>query len=196
PTNECGGGESRAGGRGRGGGFAPTVPSCDAQAGRARQGSSARTRAASHAGAGRPRPLNPPTAMTFAWSGVSGGSSLHLGLILLAGVSLLLLANRIAGGRFIRRGPLSVGRALPFRAVSHLLNYRGPFLERVLILGTSPLAGKLIEEIEAQPRRRSTIVGVVDDGMGFRQPPFLYFLEGREQLGKIVDLVRPHRIIV
>src|SRR5207249_2181000 len=33
-------------------------------------------------------------------------------------------------------------------------------------------------------------------GMGFRQPPFLYFLEGREQLGKIVDLVRPHRIIV
>jgi len=134
--------------------------------------------------------------MTFASSGVSPGSSLHLGLILLAGFSLLLLANRIAGGRFIRRGPLSVGRALPFRAVSHLLNYRGPFLERVLILGTSPLAGKLIEEIEAQPRRRSTIVGVVDDGMGFRQPPFLYFLEGREQLGKIVDLVRPHRIIV
>src|SRR5205823_2579444 len=49
--------------------------------------------------------------MTFASSGVSPGSSLHLGLILLAGFSLLLLANRIAGGRFIRRGPLSVGPA-------------------------------------------------------------------------------------
>src|SRR5437667_12798304 len=127
--------------------------------------------------------------MTFASSGVSPGSSLHLGLILLAGFSLLLLANRIAGGRFIRRGPLSVGRALPFRAVSHLLNYRGPFLERVLILGTSPLAVKLIEEIEAQSWRRSTIVGVVDHGMGVRHRPLLYFLDGREQLGKIVALI-------
>src|SRR5436189_6465674 len=103
--------------------------------------------------------------MTFASSGVSPGSSLHLGLILLAGFCLLLLANRIAGGRFIRRGPLSVGRALPFRTVSHLLNYRGPFLERLLILGTCPLDGKLIEEIEGQPGRRSTIVGLVRDAM-------------------------------
>src|SRR5437879_7628021 len=83
--------------------------------------------------------------MTFASSGVSPGSSLHLGLILLAGFSLLLLANRIAGGRFIRRGPLD--------AVSHVLNHRRPFLERVLILGTSPLASKLIEEIGAQAHR-------------------------------------------
>src|SRR5438552_5772156 len=107
--------------------------------------------------------------MTFASSGVSPGSSLHLGLILLAGFSLLLLANRIAGGRFIRRAPLSVGRALPFRAVSHLLNYRGPFLDRALILGTSPLPGKLLEEFEAQPRRRSTIPGGVGHRMGFSQ---------------------------
>src|SRR2546429_9638083 len=90
--------------------------------------------------------------MTFASSGVSPGSSLHLGLILLAGFSLLLLANRIAGGRFIRRGPLD--------AVSHVVNHRRPFLERVLILGTSPLASKLIEEIGAQAHPRFTIVGV------------------------------------
>jgi len=135
--------------------------------------------------------------MTFAWSGVSPGSSVHLGLILLAGFSLLLLANRIAGGRFIRRGPLSVGLRLRLRAVSHVLTHRRPSLERVLILGTSPLAGKLIEEIEAQPHRRYVVVGVVDDGTGLREPPFRYFLGGvLEQLGTIVDLVRPHLIIV
>src|SRR2546426_9990405 len=127
--------------------------------------------------------------MTFASSGVSPGSSLHLGLILLAGFSLLLLANRIAGGRFIRRGPLD--------AVSHVLNHRRPFLERVLILGTSPLASKLIEEIGAQAHPRFTIVGVVGDEAGLCELPFLYFPGGPlEQLGKIVDLVRPHRIIV
>jgi len=60
------------------------------------------------------------------------------GLILLAGFFLLLLANRIAGGRFIRRGPLSVGLVLPLRTVSYAVNRRRQFLERVLILGASP----------------------------------------------------------
>ena len=141
--------------------------------------------------------------MIFEWSRVSPGfasplpTSFKLALILLAGFSLLLLASRIAGGRFIRRGRLSVGLVLRLRTVSHVLTRRRPSLERVLILGTSPLAGKLIEEIEAQPHRRYTVVGVVDDGTGLREPPFRYFLGGLlEQLGEIVDLVRPHRIIV
>jgi exopolysaccharide biosynthesis polyprenyl glycosylphosphotransferase len=141
--------------------------------------------------------------MIFEWSRVSPGfapplpTSFKLALILLAGFSLLLLASSIAGGRFIRRGRLSVGLVLRLRTVSHILTRRRPSLERVLILGTSPLAGKLIEEIEAQPHRRYTVVGVVDDGTGLREPPFRYFLGGLlEQLGEIVDLVRPHRIIV
>src|SRR5207245_11276583 len=105
--------------------------------------------------------------MTFASSGVSPGSSLHLGLILLAGFSLLLLANRIAGGRFIRRGPLD--------AVSHVLNHRRPFLVRVLILVTSPLGSKFIEEIGAQAQPRFTIVGVVGAGVGVCELLLLYF---------------------
>src|SRR2546428_9960592 len=135
--------------------------------------------------------------MTFASSGVSPGSSLKLALILLAGFSLLLLASRIAGGRFTRRGRLSVGVVFLLGAVPHVLRRRGPSREGVLIRGTSPLARKLIEEIEAQPHRRYTVVGVVDEGTGLREPPFRYFLGGLlEQLGKIVDLVRPHRIII
>src|SRR5262249_1358929 len=148
---------------------------------------SARNRAAGHAAARRPRTLNPPTSMTFAWSGVSPGSSLHLAVILVAGFSLLLLANRIAGGRFIRRVPLSVVPVLPQRTVP----------ERVLILGTSPLAGKLIGEMEAQAPPRFPIVGVVGDEAGLCELPFLYFpATPLEQLGTIVDQVRPDRIIV
>src|SRR3989442_7603517 len=127
--------------------------------------------------------------MTFASSGVSPGSSLHLGLILLAGFSLLLLANRIAGGRFIRRGPLD--------AVSHVLNHRRPFLERVLILGTSPLGSKLIEEIGAQAHPRFTIVGVVGDEAGLCALPLPYFPRGPvEQLCQIVEPVPPHPVLV
>jgi exopolysaccharide biosynthesis polyprenyl glycosylphosphotransferase len=86
---------------------------------------------------------------------------------------------------------------LSLRAVSYAVIQSRSFLERVLILGTSPLASKLIQEIEAPPHGRSTIVGVVDDGTALREPPFCCFLGGPlEQLGKIVDLVRPHRIIV
>jgi lipopolysaccharide/colanic/teichoic acid biosynthesis glycosyltransferase len=107
-------------------------------------------------------------------------------VILFAGFSLFLLANRIAGGR---RGPLDT--------VSHVLNHRRAFPERVLILGTSPLAGKLIDEIEAQAPPRFTTVGVVGDEASLCELPFLYFPGGPlEQLDKIIDLVRPHRIIV
>src|SRR5262249_60752587 len=146
-TSSCGGGGPRGGGRRPCGGFAPPVPSRSAPARRQRERFSARNRAAGHAAARRPRTLNPPTSMTFAWSGVSPGSSLHLAVILVAGFSLLLLANRIAGGRFIRRVPLSVGPVLPQRT--------GP--ERVVTLGTSPRAHKLIGEICARAHPRYTL---------------------------------------
>src|SRR5437867_3465471 len=127
------------------------------------------------AGVGWPRVVGQPRSVIFEWDGVSPGfasplpTSFEVALVLLAGLSLLLLAGRIAGGRFTRRGRLSVGLVLRLRAVSHVLTRRRPSLERVLILGTSPLARKLIEEIEAQPHRRYTVVGVVDDGTGLRE---------------------------
>src|SRR5262249_55075246 len=163
-----------------------------ASTGRQQKRFRAGTRAAGPRAAGRPPPLNSPTSMTFAWSGISPGSSAHLAVILVAGFSLLLLANRIVGGRFIRGGPLNVGPVLSHRTVSYGVGRRQ---ERVLILGTSPLADKLIGAIEAH--RRSTIVGVVGDEAALCELPFFYFAGGPvEQLGTIVDLVRPHRIIV
>jgi exopolysaccharide biosynthesis polyprenyl glycosylphosphotransferase len=137
------------------------------------------------------------TVPTFARFASRLPISFGVALGLLAGLYLLVPATRIAEGQFIWSGLISFGLVLPLRAASYAVIQSRPFLERVLILGTSPLASKLIQEIEAPPHGRSTIVGVVDDGTALREPPFRYFLGGPlEQLGKIIDLVRPHRIIV
>ena len=50
------------------------------------------------------------------------------------------------------------------RAVGYFVMRHRAFADRVLILGTGPLARKLIEEIEARPHFRYRIVGVADDG--------------------------------
>ena len=72
-----------------------------------------------------------------------------------------------------------------------------PFVERLLLLGASPLAAKLIEEIEARPEARCQVVGIADDPV-----PGLVDSLGRRLLGPIQDLDRilrecaPHRVIV
>lgn len=53
--------------------------------------------------------------------------------------------------------------------------------ERVLILGTSPLARRVVEEIERRPSLRCAVVGVVD---------------GAEDLGRVIEATRPDRIVV
>jgi exopolysaccharide biosynthesis polyprenyl glycosylphosphotransferase len=70
-------------------------------------------------------------------------------------------------------------------------------VERVLLLGTGPLATKVIGELEARPQHRCVIVGVVDDRVSptaaLRRYPFL---GPPEQLSQIVQEFRPSRIIV
>ncbi len=69
--------------------------------------------------------------------------------------------------------------------------------ERVLIVGTSPLAHKLILEIESRPRGRHAIVGVTDGGTDSDESPPRYPLLGPlERLDKIIEEVRPDRIVV
>ena len=69
--------------------------------------------------------------------------------------------------------------------------------ERVLILGMSRLARKLIEEIQARPRCRYAIVGVVDDGpasneLSLRSP----VLGSLDELRRILEEARPDRVIL
>ena len=89
------------------------------------------------------------------------------------------------------------GFLLPLRGISYTVMRSRHFVERVLILGTSPLARKLAQGIEARPDAGYAIVGVVDDGAGSEGTFAGYPLYGPlARLAKIIDDVRPGRIIV
>ncbi|MBI4609198.1 MAG: sugar transferase [Candidatus Rokubacteria bacterium] len=91
---------------------------------------------------------------------------------------------------------IGAGLLLLLRAVSDRVPRARPRRERVLIVGTGPVARKLIEEIEARPCCRYTIVGVVDEATASAEA-FRHLLLGRlERLGKIIGEVHPDRIIV
>lgn len=60
------------------------------------------------------------------------------------------------------------------------LHVRG-FVERLLIVGASPLARTVVEEVERRPDLRYTVVGAVDDA---------------EDLARVLDATRPDRIVV
>src|SRR5438132_7079656 len=95
--------------------------------------------------------------------------------------SLLVLVGFLLGLRAVRRGVRRLRRAG----------------ERVLILGAGSLARNLIAEIEATPRRRYTILGVMDDTVASDQPPVRYPLLGPlEHLSTVIQETRPDRIIV
>jgi exopolysaccharide biosynthesis polyprenyl glycosylphosphotransferase len=73
----------------------------------------------------------------------------------------------------------------------------GPFGERTLIIGTTPLARTLIAELAARPAGRTRLVGVVDDGNGTVEPPFGPLLVGPlSRLAAIIDEIRPDRIVI
>lgn len=69
------------------------------------------------------------------------------------------------------------------------------FRDRVLILGLTPLAERLIREIKTRPSRRCVVVGVVDDKPSLH--PGAYPIVGPfRRLAEIVRDLRPHRIVV
>ena len=106
----------------------------------------------------------------------------------------------VAGGAFF--SSLSIAYVvlpvvLPVRWVLYrLLNIRS-LTERVLILGTSPFAWKIVEEIEATPHVGYTIVGLVEDhGASGSQASQYPMLGPLERLDDILKELRPDRIIV
>jgi len=67
----------------------------------------------------------------------------------------------------------------------------------VLILGTGPMAAKLIEEIEASPARRFAVAGIVDDARPDPAfPATARWLGPFDRLAEIVRDVRPACIVV
>jgi exopolysaccharide biosynthesis polyprenyl glycosylphosphotransferase len=123
--------------------------------------------------------------------------SFGIACIMMAALYTAFPETKIAGGPFVSSLLIVAALLLPLRAVSYGVIRSRPFVERVLILGTGPVAHKLIEEIDAQPHFGYVIVGVVDDASASHAAPWQYPLRGPlEHLGKIIEETHPHRIFV
>jgi exopolysaccharide biosynthesis polyprenyl glycosylphosphotransferase len=90
-----------------------------------------------------------------------------------------------------------IGLVVAGRVLAGTLRRRGAFTEGVLILGTSPMAAKLIEEIEARPDGHFRLIGAVDDSpVGKRAPGVTPLLGRLDQFAQIVAATRPSRIVI
>jgi len=74
------------------------------------------------------------------------------------------------------------GPFLPIRAIAYWLLRSRRFAEQLLIVGGSPLARKLVREIELRPDCRYVVAAVVDDE--------------NENVGRVIEAIRPDRIVV
>ena len=71
-----------------------------------------------------------------------------------------------------------------------------PTLERILLLGMTPLAEQLLREIAARPACRSVVVGVLDDVAPTAHCASRLFAGELSRLQPIVDELKPDRIVV
>ena len=85
---------------------------------------------------------------------------------------------------------------LPLRALLHHLFSVHPFSRRVLVIGTTELAGKVVSEMLATPDLRDVVVGVVEDGAGEFKPDLPTLRLGSiENLGRIIEGFEPDLIV-
>ena len=71
-----------------------------------------------------------------------------------------------------------------------------PTLERILILGMTPLAEQLLREIAARPSCRAVVVGVLDDVAPAEHCARRVFAGELSRLPSIVEELKPDRIVV
>src|SRR5207237_3866580 len=109
-----------------------------------------------------------------------------------------VLPERTLGGRAWLIGlPIALAVLLLLRASAYPAMRRLAGRERVLVIGTEPLAAEIVHQIESRPDGGGAIVGVADDAVasdGWR--PRLGLLGPLEHLAKVIDQVEPDRIIV
>lgn len=121
--------------------------------------------------------------------------------ILLVAVRLIFPDTMMAGDLFVSSVlPLLVvgGLVIPLRAAFYTAIRSRRFINRVLIVGATPLTEQLIHEIGAQPHAGYTVIGVVDDSVehpGERHVSYPLF-GPLQYLSRIIANTRPDRIIV
>jgi exopolysaccharide biosynthesis polyprenyl glycosylphosphotransferase len=123
--------------------------------------------------------------------------SLAVALMLLVVAHLVFPQGQIIQARVAGTAAATLPFLLALRAVSYRLLRHRVFVTRLLILGASPLARTLVAEIETRPNCGYAVAGVADDeapadGAWARYP----VLGPLDQLPKIIDMVKPDRIVV
>jgi len=117
--------------------------------------------------------------------------------ILLAVLYAVFPAIRLSAELFLLSLIVLLALLLPLRAILYIVIGQKQFLERVLILGTTPLASTIIKEMTSSPYSAYAILNVADNAAvpaGFS--PAGSFVGSLDRLGKILEEVQPHRIIV
>ena len=118
-------------------------------------------------------------------------------MVVLVGVLSVLAPGLGLGWRSVAETvALVVALVVPVRALLGYLFAVHPFSRRVLVLGTTELAGKLVREMLAEPDLRDVVVGVVDDGSAAFKPALPSLRLGAlEGLGQIIEGFEPDLIV-
>jgi exopolysaccharide biosynthesis polyprenyl glycosylphosphotransferase len=121
--------------------------------------------------------------------------AISLGLLLLVAFYFAVPQAKMSGGPFVSSLLAVLAAPMALRALRHRMLRSRPFAERALVLGACPFASSLVCEIESRPELGYSIEGIVDDECEAQVLRPRY--KGRiEELGRIVEALRPDRIIV
>jgi exopolysaccharide biosynthesis polyprenyl glycosylphosphotransferase len=119
----------------------------------------------------------------------------------------IVAASMLLGGCYVRlpAGDLGIVFAFflvaaavaPVRSLCSGMRQSRLLARRIVILGSGPMAVKLLEEIECSGRGRHLVAGVIDDGPSPRPwAATTTCLGSPSQLAEIVERVRPARIVI
>ena len=125
---------------------------------------------------------------------------LGLAVLLLGAGYALLSGAKLNAPWLLSTFLLVLGLVLPLRAVSQGMVARGT-VQRVLILGTGPLARKIVEGIEVAATPHYSVVGMVHDGGNAESPPPPAWSPalptgGLEEMERLIEELCPDRLVV
>lgn len=121
--------------------------------------------------------------------------ALGLGLLLLTGIQALAPALGLGVQPVGACGLLALVAILPLRAACYTILGGHPFVERVLIVGSGPLARRIADELGASPRFGEVLIGVAEDAPA-SLPKRCLRLGPLERLDGILEEFCPERVIV
>ena len=126
---------------------------------------------------------------------------LGLTALLLGAGYALLPGAKLSAPWLLSTFLLVLGLVMPLRAVSQGMVARGTAVQRVLILGTGPLARKIVEGIEAAPYPHYSVVGMVNDGGNAESPPppvqsAALPTGGLGEVERLIEELSPDRLVV